>query len=485
MDVIKGLLVDSDMNSNKKLLESFFADCPDIIIKDFNLKDDSKILYVYADGLVDTELLFKTMYDNLLQLKHIDFKDNPNPVYNTKKFNDMETVISDVLSGNVVFFPEGLNWAYSLPITHTEKRNIMEPEVEKNLKGAHDGFIESLAVNMALLRQKIKNTSLKFKTCQVGSVTHQKLSIAYMEGIADTQLLNELYSRVSNVNFDAFIGIGYVQQQISDFKYSIFPQMLTTERPDKAVASLMEGRFVILLDGTPVALIAPVNIFSFFQAPDDYNTSWILGSFTRTVRYLAAFLAVMLPPSYIALTSFHYFMIPLSLLVPFAESRSRVPFTPVVEALIMEIVIEFIRESAIRLPSYIGITIGVTGGIILGQATVQAGIVSNIFLIVIGITALASYVTPSHDMVIAIRFLRIPFMLFSSLFGIIGIVFCSTMTFARLLTLESLGQPYLQPLTPFKFNDLKDAVIRAPFTFLTKLPDNAKPIKKFRGESNE
>lgn len=485
MENITDTIIVSDIDLNIKNIDSSFTDCPDIIKNSLYLKDNSKVYYVYVDGLVDVEILHKNFFSSIILLKQEDFNNNFCPIYHSEKLRNINSIVTAVLNGNVVFLVNGLDYALSLPITKFEKREIREPEVEKNLRGSHEGFIEPLSVNKSILRRKIKNSNLKFKTFKIGSVTNQEIVIAYINGIANNDLLNTLYNKISAVNFDGIIGSGYIQQIISDFKYSIFPLYQATERPDKAVAALMEGQFVIMVDGTPVVLIAPVCFFAFFQAIDDYNTHWILGSFTRITRYFAAFLAILLPPIYIALSSFHYYMVPLDLLIPFAESRAKVPFPPIIEAFLMETIIELLRESAIRLPSYIGITIGVTGGIILGQATVQAGIVSNIFLIIIGVTALASYVSPSHDMAIAIRFTRIIFMLFSSIFGIIGIVFCSTFLFAHLVTIESLGQPYFQPLSPFKLNDLKDTIIRAPIELLKKRHNIAKPLKMFRGKGNE
>lgn len=475
----------SDIAINIKNIDYSFTDCPDIIKNSLYLKDNTKVYYIYVDGLVDTEILYKNFFSSIILLKQEDFNNNSCPIYYSEKLRSINPIVTAVLNGNVVFLVNGFEYALSLPITKFDKREIREPEVEKNLRGSHEGFIEPLSVNKSILRRKIKNSNLKFKNCKIGSVTNQEVVIAYINGIANNDLLTTLYNKISAVNYDGIIGSGYIQQIISDFKYSIFPLYQATERPDKAVAALMEGQFVIMLDGTPVVLIAPVCFFAFFQAIDDYNTHWILGSFTRITRYFAAFLAILLPPIYIALSSFHYYMVPLHLLIPFAESRAKVPFPPIIEALIMETIIELLRESAIRLPSYIGITIGVTGGIILGQATVQAGIVSNIFLIIIGVTALASYVVPSHDMGIAIRFTRIIFMLFSSILGLIGIVFCLTFLFAHLVTIESLGQPYLQPLSPFKLNDLKDTIIRMPIEYLKKRPNLAKPLKMFRGKGNE
>ncbi|MGE5627708.1 MAG: spore germination protein [Solirubrobacterales bacterium] len=464
-------------------MEILFKDCPDIIRNNMYLKDNTKVYYAYVDGLVDTQIMYKNTFSRFSELTIDDLSNSSNPLFNSKKIYDMDSAATKILEGNLVIFVNRLRYALYLPITKFFKRDIQEPEIEKNIKGAHDGFVESLSINTALLREKIINSSLKFKTLNIGSVTHQRVIIAYIDGIANSDLLNTLYNKISSLDYDGFIGSCYIQQMIS-VKYTYFPTIYPTERPDKAVAALMEGRFVVLVDGNPVALIAPVNFFSFFQAPDDYNINWVLGSFTRLIRYLATALALMLPPAYIALASFHYYMIPLPLLIPFAESRAKVPFPPIIEALIMEIVIDLIRESSVRLPSYVGITIGVSGGIILGQATVQAGIVSNIFLIVIGVTVLASYAIPSHDMILALRFTRIIFMILSGFLGIFGIVICASMLLAHFVTLESIGHPYLRPVTPFNARDLKDTLLRLPFNFLKRLPEDGNPLINIRGNNH-
>lgn len=465
------------------------SSCPDIMIRKVYLKDNKIGYFIYIDGLVDIDLVQRDFVNPIVNMSTAELNNEKNllnlPLQTVVPIYDLNSIINNLFMPCTIFIADGLNHSFSCPFRKFEKRNISETTTEKNVRGAHEGFIESLPINLSILRRKIKNPSLKFKSVSLGTETNQSATIAYIENIANPALINTLEKKISAINFDGLIGIGYIQQFITDFPNSIFPQYLTTERPDKAVAALLEGRLLILLDGTPVALIAPVSFFSFFQSPDDYNSSWVYGSFFRLVRLFSLFFAVFLPGLYIAIISFHYYVIPLPLLIPLSESIANVPFPPIIEALIMELSIEMIIEGAIRLPTYIGTTIGVVGGLILGQAAVQAGIVSNVMIIVIAITSIASFTIPIYEMGLTIRLARLAVMLSASTFGMTGIYVISMLLIANLVTIESLGQPYFQPLAPFKVSEIKDAIIRAPIKFLRKRTDIAKPQDDERGTNNE
>jgi hypothetical protein len=390
-----------------------------------------------------------------------------------------------MLTGCTLFFANGTGFALSCKSRKFEKRGINEPETEKNVRGSHEGFVETINTNMAILRRKIKNNNLKFKTMKIGATTEQTVAIAYIKDIANPELLETLYGKIKNINYDGILANGYIEQMITDFPNSPFPQYQATERPDKVVSAMLDGRFAIILEGTPVVLIVPTTLFSLFQTTDDYSTNWMFGSYLTSIRVVGAIAAMFFPAFYIAVTMYHYYVVPLNLLVPLAESRSRVPFPPIIEALIMEITIEMLREAAIRLPTYIGASIGIVGGIVIGQAAVQAGIVSDVLVVIVAVTAIGSYVIPNYDLGLAVRFLRFGIMILASIFGIIGILISAVMLYAHLTVIESLGQPYLQPLVPFWPKDAGDVVFRLPFKYLMKRPELAKPLDKRRGKSNE
>lgn len=472
-----------------KNLNESFSDCPDIIMRKVYLKNGIEGHFIFIEELVNFDLVQRDFISHILAMPSEELCDENKvrtlPVSNINFYYDIPSIIDNVLAGEFIFISDEMNFAISCISRKFERRAIEEPIVEKNVKGSHEGFVETLNTNIAILRRRIKNNNLKFKRLRVGASTNQVVVIAYIQGIANPEILNNLYNKIKNINFDGMIGIGYIEQLIASSPNSPFPQFLSTERPDKVMAMLLEGRFAVMLDGTPVTTIAPVSMFSFLQAPDDYNSSWIFGSFVGLLRELAMLVALFLPGIYIAITSFHYYMVPLRLLIPLAESRERVPFPPYVEALIMELTIELIREASIRLPSYIGSTIGIIGGIIVGQAAVQAGLVSVLMIIVVAITAIASYTTPISDMGFAIRFFRFIVMIASATYGIIGILVCWVLLLIHLLSLESLGQPYFSPIVPFKAEDLKDVFIRLPLKYMKKRPDLSKPVDKERGKDDQ
>lgn len=463
-------------------------DCPDLVYKKVYLEGNRDAFFIYLNGLVDINLLQRDLINPILLMSYSEISSegiiHKLPTANMKLCSDITQAIADILEGYAVFIGEDINFILTCKLTNFEKRNIEEPITEKNIRGPHEGFVETIDTNITILRRRIKNSKLKFKSLTIGTVTNQKVAIAYIDDICNPDLLNTLYHKINSINFDGIIAIGYIEQFITDFKYSPFPQYQATERPDKAVAALLEGRFVVIQEGTPVAIIAPVNFFSFFQALDDFSTNWMFGSFIRFIRIIGAITAILLPALYIAITSFHYYMVPLNLLVPLAESRARVPFPPIIEALILEITLEMLREASVRLPTYVGISIGVVGGLVIGQAAVEAGIVSDLFIIIVAVTAIASFLIPTYDMGLAVRLMRFIFMILAAIFGIIGIVICSATMFAHLLVIESLGQPYFQPVIPFKPKDLLDVIVRFPIGFLKKRPSQAKPRDNKRGRDN-
>jgi len=479
----------SDFNKNFFLIDDRLKDCPDIIRRKVILNSGQKGCFFFVQGICDIDLMQRDFITPILNLKKLDsdelrYLPNKIPVAGLTFPLLIDSLVQDILAGNVVFICQRLNCGISCTLKKYEKRSINEPQGEKSVRGDHDGFIEDMATNISTLRRKIKNSNLKFKNFTVGTTSNQTVSIAYLEHIANPKLLQILCDKLSKLNYDAFIGIGYLEQIIVDHPNSIFPQYLATERPDKAIAGLLEGRFVLMLQETSFVLIVPVTIYSFTQTPDDYTVHWTGASYLIMLRMVALLVTLFLPGLYIAVISFHYYVIPMALLVPLADSRSRVPFPPVVEAFMIEFVLEMLREASIRLPSFITASIGVVGGLVIGQAAVQAGIVSNLMIILVATSAIAGYTIPTYDMGISFRLVKYAVMVFSAIFGIVGVVIPMMMMFSHLLVLDSLGEPYFQPIAPFKFRDLKDSIIRAPFKYLKKRPDIAKPLDKERGKEN-
>lgn len=467
-------------------LKQLLIDCPDVIGKRVVLQDGKEGYLLYVKGLIDLQEVYRLYVAPLLTLtlNALNNRDNIDklPIAKVSYYYNIQSISDEIFKGSTILMFDGLGFALGARLNSVTKRSISEPQGEKSLKGSHEGFIEDLETNISLLRRNINSSSLKFKTLEISHVTKQKILVAYIDGIANGEILNTLLTKLKSINTDVLIDTGYIEHFITDFPYSAYPQYQSTERIDKSVASLMEGRLLILLDGTPTVSIVPVTFFSFFQAADDYSFNWIAAIFLRLIRITAVALAVFLPALYVALVSFHYYTLPLDLIVSLSRGRARVPFTPIMEALFMEITIELLREAATRLPSYVGNTIGVVGGLVIGQAAVEAGIVGQLLLIVVAVTTIASYVIPNSDMALAIRLTRFACILFAGVFGMMGIVTASALIFAHLMVLESLGQPYFQPLAPFKIKDIKDTFIRLPMKNNKKRPDTAKPTDNKRGK---
>lgn len=469
------------------LIQEKLKDCPDIKQKNVFIDKQHEAWFFYIHENIDNDLIQRDFISPIINMTYKQLSDvkavKNLPNGSIKLVYGTNEAVKEIFSGSIVFVFPLIPYAISCKIDKVQKRDLTEPSTEKNIRGPHEGFLEVLEANIGILRRKIRNDALKFKTVTLGSITNQTVAIAYIDGIANQDLVEGLFKKISAIKLDGMLAIGYIEQSIITHPHSLFPQFLNTERPDRAVAALLEGRIVILIDGTPVVLIAPVTFISFFHTLDDYSNPWILGSFLRAVRILGGiFIAVFMPALYIAITSFHYYAIPLELLLNLAKSRVEVPLPPIFEILILEITVELIREAAIRLPTYIGTAVSVFAGLIIGQAAVEAGIVSNLVIVIVAATATASYVVPSTDMALSIRIIRFIFMLAASVFGIIGIVVCTVFILAHLIVLDSLGQPYLTPFSPFTPRDLKDSIVRLPLKAQNRRPVETRAGKKVRSE---
>ncbi|WP_159435419.1 spore germination protein [Sporobacter termitidis] len=477
--------IDVSLVKNMERLQEQLRDCGDLAVTRIKTAGGRDVNVLFIDGLVDYDLIQRDVLPTLLKLKNIDseaFKDNRVfPVIRYERILILEEAVDKIFRGSTVVLIDGLDYAFSFELQRIEARPIEEPTTERILKGHHDGFVESASRNIAIVRSKISSSKLKVKKLTIGKRSRSVVAILYMEDIANPEIIGRVEERLNKIEFDNIGAAGTIEQLISDNPFSIFPQHQATERPDKAIANLLEGRIVLLIDSTPVSLILPVDYFQFYQTPDDYNVNFYFGSFLRLLRFIGSAIAVVLPALYIAILTFHYQTIPLDLLVPLAESRSRVPFPPIIEALIMEVSFELLREASIRLPSTLGPTIGIVGGLVLGQTAVQAGIVSNIMVVIVGITAIATFVVPQYDMGLILRVSRFIYMINAALFGVVGVAIYFLLSMAHLVSLESYGQPYLQPIAPFKAKDLKDIFIRGPLTSYSLRPDIARPKDKTRG----
>lgn len=464
----------NDLNEIYSFIYKQLSSTDDLSKKTFTINEQNALV-VYLESLTDDDRMYRELFETSLLNTNQSEKKETVTIYN--KIEDISEGIKSLLEGNCLLFEEGNTTFFEINVTKSYERGIDEPANEKVVRGDHEGFIENIKANINLIRKRLKNNHMVVKYYSLGDESETKIAIMYHKNIANPKLIMEVERRIKAVSADLVINPGYLEEFIEDSPHSIFPQMLNTERVDRAVANIMEGRIAILSHGAPCALILPVNLFLFFQSPDDYNSRWLMGSFFRLLRVFSVIIAISLPAFYIAVISFHFEIIPGTLILTIKESVEQIPFPPIVEAFLIEITLELIREAGIRLPSPIGQTIGIVGGLVIGDAIVQAGLVSNIMIIVVALTAISSFVIPSHEMSNAIRIIRFPTMIMASLLGFYGIVLFLVFVIIHLIKLTSFGTPYFSPVSPLRIKDLKDSILRLPIWLFRSRPSDVGAIK--------
>ncbi len=346
---------------------------------------------------------------------------------------------------------------------------VQEPQSEKVIRGSREGFVDSIKVNTALIRKRLRTPKVKVKELKAGTRSKTNVDLVYMEDLVYPSLLKEIEDRISRYEIDGVLDSGILEQLSEEKWYSPFPQFQTTQRPDRASMAILEGRIVLLSDNSPTALILPTDYNSFIKTSDDYYNRWEIASFGRLIRYLAAFFAMTVPAFYLAVTNFHTQILPTTLLLSFAAARQGVPFPAVVEVLLMEIAFELLREAGVRLPGAMGNTIGIVGGLIIGQAAVEANIVSPIVVIVVAFTAF--------------RLLKFGFILLCSWLGFYGLLFGLLLLLVHLSHLKSFGIPYLMPFVGADLNgyeDERDSLIRLPLFLMRRRPIYSKRNQRIR-----
>lgn len=468
------------IDANEAMLRSVFTRCSDIVFRTFMIFGTRKALLVYVDGLVDTKELEENILKPLTtaegasmygQTSTLSFlQDVVLPIGSTEAVETLPRVVNMVLRWQGLLVIDGETKALSLSVSGWPQRAVTEAETEAVIRGPREAFTENVRTSTALIRRRIHTPDLKMESMQVGRYTQTQVVLCYIEGLASPDVLKEAKTRLSRIEIDAVLESGYIEELIEDTPWSPFPQIQDSERPDVAAAMLLEGRFVILVDGTPFALIAPINFIGALASPEDYYERYLIATMIRWLRYTFALMALFLPALYVAITTFHQEFLPFALLLSVAASRENTPFPAMVEALIMEITFEAIREAGVRMPKALGSAISIVGALVVGQAAVQAGIVSAPMVIIVSVTGIASFTIPRFNFAIALRMLRFPIIVLAGLFGIFGIVFAAICIALHICNLRSFGVPYTAPLAPLSGTNLKDTLVRAPWWSMRQRP---------------
>ena len=398
-------------------------------------------------------------------------------------FETVEEAADALFTGDVILFVDGFDKAVKIPDKGYPAMSVTEPDSEKVIRGSREGFADSIKVNTALIRKRLRTPKLKVKEVKMGTRSHTNVDIVYMEDLVYPSLLEEVERRLNRYEIDGILDSGMVEQLSEEKWYSPFPQFQTTQRPDRAAMAILEGRIVVLSDNSPSGLILPTDYNSFIKTSDDYYSRWEIASFARLIRYLAAFFAMTMPGLYLAVTNFHTQILPTTLLLSFAAARQGVPFPAVIEVLLMEIAFELLREAGVRLPGAMGNTIGIVGGLIIGQAAVEANIVSPIVVIVVAFTALCSFAIPNEEFATAFRLLKFLFLFLCSWLGFYGFLYGMLFVLIHLSHLKSFGIPYLTPFVGADLNDYedeRDSLLRQPLFCMKRRPIYAKRSQRIR-----
>jgi spore germination protein KA len=460
-------------------IKNSFEKSSDIIVRNFCIgqEDSIQAAIIYADGLADTTVIQHFILNSLMDEKNhqVMIKEKLHPkelkdwvknciitVGDVWEISNFQTLFNSVLSGNTVILIDGISEAISAATTGWEERAVSEPTSQTVVRGPREGFSENLRTNTALVRRKIKDPNLQCEQKQIGRVTKTNLAVMYIQGIANEKIVEEVHHRLDRIDIGGILESGYIEELIQDDTYTPFPTIFNSERPDVIAANLMEGRVAILVDGTPFVLTVPCLFIQNFQVAEDYYQRADIGSLLRLLRIICFLIALLGPSFYIAVTTYHQEMLPTPLLISLAAQREGVPFPAFVEAMMMEAAFEILREAGIRMPRAVGQAVSIVGALVLGQAAVEAGVVSASMVIVVSITAIANFVFPAYNMAISVRILRFGMMMLAASFGLYGITVGLLALLLHLNSLRSFGVPYMAPISPLIPEDLKDTIIRFP-----------------------
>lgn len=464
--------ISRSIKDNRKYVESFFSNCFDIVIREVSLSDQKKkkALIVYLDGLSEKKLIEDFLISKLTSEISLDNASrNEIPllqcafgIKDNQVHDYIEQSIKAVLSGNTVFFVDGLEKSFEVNLNTPPGRPINEPNNEVVIRGPREGFTESLLNNVNLIRKKIKNPNLKAEKYIIGKETSTNIVICYLSNVTDKKIVDELKQRLENIDLESVLDSNFIEEFISDAPLSIFPLVFRTEKPDIAAAKILDGRIIIIVDGSPIVLSVPALFTEFIQSSEDYYIRFSSSTLNRYIRYISLFITITLPSIYVALTTFHQELIPTKLLISIINARAGVPFPAIWECFFMLTIFEIMREAGVRMPRALGQAISIVGGFVLGDAAVKAGLIGTPMVVIVSLTAITKFTVSSIELELPLVYVRILFLLLSGFLGLTGLIFGFLLVGMRLVSIRSFGIPYMFPICPFNMASQEDLLIRAP-----------------------
>ncbi|MFB8374655.1 spore germination protein [Paenibacillus taichungensis] len=399
------------------------------------------------------------------------------PFSSVSSTSDFRVCVDSLLKGACLIIVSGAPEVLWINVSQTSQRNVAEPMTESTVRGPQVGLTEDIAINLSLIRKRVRNVHLRVQQVTAGTETVTKISLIYLDNLASNGVVAEFRNRLSEVHTDSILDSAYVEEWLKEPSYSPFSTLLSTERPDVVTSHILEGGVGVLVDGSPIALVGPITFFQFFIAPEDYYQSPDIATMLRWIRFLSFMLSIFVPALYVAVVSYHQELLPHSLLISIAGQREGVPFPAFVEAGLMMITFEVLREAGLRMPRIAGQAISIVGALVLGQAAVTAGLVSTAMVIVVSITAISNFVAPSYSFGITQRILQFFYLILAGAMGLFGVLCAVLLTVVHLSSLKSFDIPYLSPVAPTTLADWKDILIRLPRPWMKDYP-KMKRIKK-------
>lgn len=475
---IENAALSRHLEENISLIKKLFCNDDTLVIRSFenHRNTDIKCCIFFIDGMANPSMVDESIIKPIILAEALkgtgasidDLQYHVLVSSGIMQTSEMDKIITAIVSGDTVLFMEGTDRALTINSKGWQTRAIEEPESEKLIKGPKEGFTESLLMNLSMLRRRLATNNLKFVFSSLGTQSHTRICICYIEGIANPQILNELNSRLKNIDIDGLMSSEVIEEFIRDFPFTPFKTVGSTERPDVIGGRLLEGRIAIFVDGTPIVLTVPFIFVEYFQSNEDYNVSFFFSTINRLLRILSFILTISLPAVYVALTSFHMEMVPTPMIKSISAARQSVPFPTVIEVILLLIAFELLREAGTRMPTNVGQALSIVGALVLGQAAVEARIVSAPVVIIVALTGITGLALPKMKGGEIIT--RSILLIFSSIIGLYGYIFGLIGLLIHLFEIRSFGIPYMLSLSDFKLQEIKDTAIRVPWFYMKLRP---------------
>ncbi|MDR0819809.1 MAG: spore germination protein [Oscillospiraceae bacterium] len=459
------------VEKNIQRMEAMFRGDRDFVVREFELPDGTKAAVIFIDGLVNAKVISEHVIKPLMRGRPVNVSETGSA------FSDEEAAKA-MLSGDTVVFIDGIGSAEYYNTKGFPTRQVSEPETETVIRGPREGFTESLQMNTALVRRKLKTTHLRMELIQIGERSKTAMCLCWLDDVANPELIDEVRRRLELIDVDGVLSSGYIEEYIEDAPYSVFQTIGSTEKPDVVAGKLLEGRCALLVDGTPFALTMPMLFVENFHSPEDYAIRPYFATFLRLIRFAAFFVSLALPAFYVALVNFHQELIPAPLLYTIASASEGTPFSLTVETAVMLLTFEILREAGVRLPRPAGQAVSIVGALVMGQAAIEAGVVGAPVVIVIALSAMSGFVSPTASNAVAV--LRWLLLLAASLTGGFGLVMTLLCVYLHLTSLTSIGAPYLHPIAPLSPRELGDTIVRIPVEMMINRPSPFHTLDKRR-----